>query len=295
MNTTCNQFLKRTPLSGLPGLRWLANGFLLAHWAPGVGRLPSGCRDLAPSPAITWKIPSGLRLLCALLLAAAGVVLADNANAGFWTPLANTAPGGGETMLLLSDGTVMAQKAETNAITTTWYRLTPGANGSYTNGTWTTRTSMHYSRLYYASAVLQDGRVFFAGAEYGNGNTTSEVYNPVSDSWSIIPVPAGLINNPVGFADSGSKILADGTVLVFPGNPATPGRTVIFNPFSNTLSLGPSLYRGGDEAEASAVKLPDDSVLVLDSGSTLSERYIPGSGTFINDSSSPVALYDPVA
>jgi hypothetical protein len=222
-------------------------------------------------------------------------VLADNANAGFWTPLANTAPGGVETMLLLSDGTVMAQKAETNAITTTWYRLTPGANGSYTNGTWTTRTSMHYSRLYYASAVLQDGRVFFAGAEYGNGNTTSEVYNPVSDSWSIIPVPAGLINNPVGFADSGSKILADGTVLVFPGNPATPGRTVIFNPFSNTLSLGPSLYRGGDEAEASAVKLPDDSVLVLDSGSTLSERYIPGSGTFINDSSSPVALYDPVA
>src|SRR2546423_1290027 len=185
------------------------------------------------------------------------LMIAIKANAvGTWSSLVNAAPGGVNTMLLLSDGTVMAQ----NGGNTTWYKLAPDSSGSYVNGTWSTRASMHSARLYYSSQVLQDGRVFFAGAEYGLGTTNAEIYNPLSDAWTVLNVPAGLIttgntvqpdgSNNSGFLDSGSIMLPNGNVLIFPVYPASCGRTVIFNPFSNLLSLGPSLYRGCYQDEA---------------------------------------------
>jgi hypothetical protein len=169
---------------------------------------------------------------------------------------------------------------------------------------------MNFSRRYYSSQVLQDGRVFIAGAEYGNGTTNAEVYTPTSDSWTIIPVPDGLINknntidptygnNTAGFSDSGSKILADGNVLIFPVNPFpfTCGETVLFDPFSNTLLRGPDLpssttFFTCNEDEASCVKLPDGSVLSLDTGGVSSSRYIPASKTIISDAVCQVSLYD---
>jgi len=217
---------------------------------------------------------------------------------GTWTPLANPAPGGVGTMLLLSDGTIMAQ----NGSGTAWCRLTPDSHGSYVNGTWSTMPSMTYSRLYYSSAVLRDGRVLIAGAEYFNGTTNSEVYDPVSNTWTTVLVPPGLINmnnvpqsglNSAGFMDSISKILPNGNVLVSPVEPATYGGTVIFNAASNTWIAGPALFRGFDQDEATWVKLPDDSILTVDPFGTSSERYIPSLNQWINDSTVPVSLYDP--
>ena len=46
----------------------------------------------------------------------------------------------------------------------------PGRGGDYANGTWSPLAPMTDSRLYYASAVLADGRVFVAGGEYHNGS-----------------------------------------------------------------------------------------------------------------------------
>src|SRR5262245_29774587 len=93
-----------------------------------------------------------------------------------WTQLANAAPEGVGTMLLLADGTVMANGAGANGVGKTWFRLTPDANGSYVNGTWTNLASMSLERLYYGSNVLPDGRVYVLGGEYsgpsGNGNWT---------------------------------------------------------------------------------------------------------------------------
>ena len=219
--------------------------------------------------------------------------------AGEWTKLARPAPGPVNLMLLLSDGTVMAQ----NTGGTTWYRLTP-SNGSYVNGTWTTRPSMTSSRLYYSSTVLRDGRVLFAGAEYGTGWNTAEVYTPSTDSWAPAPVPANLIaqnNNPVaptfqntaGFTDSICKILPDGTVMVAPNFPTAPGGTLIFNPNGNTWSAGPIWL--GSQNEASWVKLPDDSILTIDQNTTSSERFIPSLNLWTNDAPLPVSLYDAIS
>ena len=109
------------------------------------------------------------------MAAAAFVGFASNVVAGTWTQLTNSPPAGAGLMELLPDGTVMVQNGGGNA----WYRLTPDIHGSYLNGTWTTLNSMNSTRLYNSTQVLTDGRLFTAGGEYGTGDTTSEVYDPM--------------------------------------------------------------------------------------------------------------------
>src|SRR6266496_2263423 len=218
---------------------------------------------------------------------------------GTWIPLQNQPPEGIGTMLLMPDGTVMAQ-GTLNQPSKTWYRLTPSNTGGYTNGVWTSRASMSFSRLYYSSDVLRDGRVFFAGAEYGNGTTNSEMYNSFNDSWTEIPVPPGLITinntvlpngqNTAGFSDSSSVILPSGEVLIAPVYPAVGVGTVIYNPFTDSWRSN-SVF--GNQNEAGWVKLPDDSILSIDTASTSSERFIPSLNKWVNDTNVPVALYDP--
>ncbi|MFZ0826639.1 MAG: hypothetical protein WAO02_04375 [Verrucomicrobiia bacterium] len=212
--------------------------------------------------------------------------------------------GGVATMLLLSDGTVMAQQVASGTnFTRNWFKLTPDSSGSYVNGDWTNRAPMNYTRLFYSSVLLRDGRVFVAGAEYGTGWNTAEVYSPDNDTWTIIPVPAGLVTqnntvnstnavNSAGFMDSGCVLLPDGRVLISPVNPGTAGGTVIFDPNSNTCSAGPAFVNGDSSSdEQSWVKLPDDSILTFDS-SLSSQRYIPSLNQWIPDKNLPVQLYD---
>ena len=231
-------------------------------------------------------------------------VFVTNLIGGTWTQLNNSAPGNVALMLLLPDGTVMAAVLPNNGIGKAWFKLTPDIHGSYVNGTWTTLASMQCSRLWYASDVLRDGRVFVVGGEYGTGTTNAEVYDPSSDTWTGIPIPAGLItmnnttnsdgSNNAGFSDSISKILPNGNVLIAPVNPVTFGGTVIFNPISNSIFAGPTLFRGQDQDEASWVKLPDDSILTIDPFGKHTERYIPSLNQWINDANVPVSMYDSV-
>jgi hypothetical protein len=205
---------------------------------------------------------------------------------GTWVPVANPAPEGIDTMFLLSDGTVMAAGGNEN----TWYRLTPDNLGSYANGTWSTRAQTHYTRLYYSSAVLTNGRVIVAGGEYGTGTNAAEIYDPLVNTWTTTtPPPAG----QVMFYDSNSKILPNGNLLVTPVFPATSGGSAIYVTASNLWVAGPTLFRGSYQDEASWVKLPDDSILTIDPFGTNSERYIPSLNRWINDANVPVSLYDP--
>src|SRR4051794_4952911 len=61
------------------------------------------------------------------------------------------------TMLLLTDGSVMAQAQGTSK---QWLKLTPDSSGSYSTGSWVQLAPMGLARLYFASNVLPDGRVF---------------------------------------------------------------------------------------------------------------------------------------
>lgn len=223
-----------------------------------------------------------------------------SAVAGNWATLQNDAPGGVELMLLLSDGTVMAQQAGPDG--SGWYRLTPDIHGSYINGTWSTLTSMSFTRQFYASAVLQDGRVFVAGGEYGTGGSTAEIYDPTSNDWTTIPVPTNVLCTSCfdrTFSDAGCIVLSNGNVLIAPVSLEPSGPTVIYYPASNTFSNGPAPF--GNQNEATWVKLPDDSILTIDASSNptvlnSSERFIPslnnGQGGWIHDKQLPVPMYN---
>ena len=238
-----------------------------------------------------------IKILAVTVLLLAGFQ-ARLAAEGTWVALGNLAPGSVGTPILLTDGTVLVQGGGS---TTTWYRLFPDNNGHYVNGNWGNAASMNYARQYYASVVLQDGRVFVAGAEYGNGTTNAEIFDPVANNWTIVPVPAGIINtvntvnakgvNSGGFVDSGGVLLSNGKVLIAPVAPGTNGNTTIYDPYANTWSIA-TLVRGNNEDEASWVKLPDDSILTVDFNTQNSERYIPSQNVWVNDTNLPANLYD---
>ena len=204
---------------------------------------------------------------------------------GTWTPVAAVAPHANlGHMLLLSDGTVICKSNGGPAYGNIWDKLTPDAQGSYVNGTWSTITPMNDTRLFFSSQVLMDGRVYVAGGEYGTGLATGEVYNPLTNVWTSTPSPGGNVS------DANSEILPDGRVLQALVAGALTG-TSIYNPTTNTYVTGPTAH--GIHNESSWVKLPDNSILYVDRLTTSSERYIPATNTWIVDANLPVSLYDP--
>src|SRR5581483_12435575 len=123
--------------------------------------------------------------------------------AGTWKPVTRTPPAGVSSGVLLSDGTVICADGGTG-----WYRLTPDSAGNFANGTWTTLARMHDSRLFNATQVLTNGQVFVCGGEYGSGHGRAEIYDPLLNIWSTLPLPA------VGYSDAESKMLPNGNVLM---------------------------------------------------------------------------------
>lgn len=245
--------------------------------------------------AIISRLASLGVLACALLAARKADAV------GNWVPLSSVPPGAPfiGLMLLMPDGTVMAQAAGSNR----WYRLTPDSQGSYVNGQWSAGgviAPMHYNRTYYSSQVLRDGRVFVAGGEYSNGGwSTAEIYNPQANVWTLLDVPVGLLNTNIqilpngastsGFSDSQSQVLPDGTVLVAPIYPGVPRQTLLFDPIHNSFTAWAQTV--GSQNEVSWVQLADGSTLSIDKKSLNSERYIPALGQWIPDASLPVQLY----
>jgi hypothetical protein len=202
---------------------------------------------------------------------------------GSWIPLANQPTFSANAMLLLTDGTVMCQEVAT----ANWWKLTPDAYGSYVNGTWSKRALGPNGPTYYASAVLRDGRVFVAGGEDNFGNNgvdlaAAEIYDPVADSWTTIPIPS----NPTtwtAIGDAPCCMLPDGTVLLGSINDQ---RTAIYDPVANTWSAGPN--KNDASSEETWTLLPDETVLVAEcQGHPRTEKYVAAAGTWVTAGSTP--------
>jgi len=206
---------------------------------------------------------------------------------GTWTALTNLAPdanNGG--MLLLSDGTVLCKSGSGggDGIGNIYNKLTPDANGSYINGTWSSIAPMISTRLYYSSQVLKDGRVYVAGGEYGTGSSKGETYNPLTNTWTA--------NASVGsfVSDANSEILEDGTVLQALVTGTLRG-SKIYTPSTNAYTTGPTCI--GIHNESAWLKLPDNSILFVDRDTRNSERFIPALNKWVADATLPVDIYDP--
>src|ERR1700730_14810679 len=108
---------------------------------------------------------------------------------GTWKPLVSQPTFNTSTMILLTDGRVMVQEEGTPH----WHALSPDANGSYLDGSWSTLADMSFWRRYYSSGVLKDGRVFVCGGEQSGDTGDSnkgEIYDPVKDTWKPITAPS---------------------------------------------------------------------------------------------------------
>ena len=178
-----------------------------------------------------------------------------------WTALTNLAPEQIGTMMLLTDGTVIAQGngGSLGGASNRWYKLTPDSTGSYANGTWTALANMSTNRLYFGSNVLQNGNVFVMGGEYSgptgqeNDTNTGEIYNPTTNSWSSVP------NYPQNnFGDDPSILLPNGNILT--GYIIGP-QTYIYNVSTNSWSQTGTKLDNDQSDEEGFLKLPDDSIL----------------------------------
>jgi hypothetical protein len=226
---------------------------------------------------------------------------ADNKSASATVPLAvtgwtdltnqvanNQIDDGVNLTLLLPNGDLLAHGAGAGNYSNDWYELTPAANGSYVNGTWTQVASMNIGRLYFGSAVLPNGNVFVVGGEYssdGGFSDTAEIYNPALNTWTLEkpdPMPQ------VG--DEEAMVLPNGNVLV--GDVLDPG-TEIYNPSTNTWSPGGTKIRPDESSdEESWVKLPNGDILSYDIYSSIdnntfqAELYNPSTNTWSDASNS---------
>lgn len=136
--------------------------------------------------------PSRVFAFAAVILCAAAVL-----NAQSWQPLTHQPDFNAGTALLLTDGTVMVHHEDPNDGWTDWYKLTPDINGSYVNGTWSQLASLSsdYGPLFFASAVLADGRVIIEGGEQNFSQyvwtNQGALYDPIANTWVSVNPPSG--------------------------------------------------------------------------------------------------------
>jgi len=186
-----------------------------------------------------------MKALRMLGIASLVVAAVTGAVAQSWQRTTNNPPLNVGTMLLLTDGTVIAHQEDDqngDVASLHWYKLTPDINGSYVNGTWTQIADLPtgYGPLFFGSAVLPDGRVVVEGGEYnqyGAGFTKlGAIYNPVTDSWTPVTAPTGW--NNIGDAStavpSGIRI-KNGATLPAPMTLASPNPVYLQGDFNTAV------------------------------------------------------------
>jgi hypothetical protein len=219
------------------------------------------------------------------------LLFASLASAQSWTPLVHQPSFPAGTSLLLTDGTVMVQQMTTNGFGTgQWWKLTPDNTGSYVNGTWSQLASMpgSHAPLYYASAVLPDGRVLLVGGEY-NGTAQSEtnlgaMYNPAINLWTSIAPPSGITQ----IGDALSVVLPNGTFMLGPC--CFQSTEWLFDAFNLTWFPTGS-NKADSNTEESWTLLPNGTVLTVDTeNGTNSEVYNPSTGAWSSAGNTIVSL-----
>ncbi|HLY06275.1 MAG TPA: hypothetical protein VKR31_11065, partial [Rhizomicrobium sp.] len=194
-------------------------------------------------------------------------------------PLKNQPPDGALVEFLLTDGTVMVQSYNEN----TWYKLTPDNTGSYINGTWKQLATLPsgYVPLYFASAVLADGRLAITGGEYNNDNfafsNMGAVYDPLKDKWTSLKPPKGWTN----IGDSPSSMLPDGRFML---GDKFHSKVATLDPATLKWTELNSKHKNEKwNAEEGWTLMPNGTILTWDVlDNPLSETYNPKTGKWTN-------------
>ncbi len=212
----------------------------------------------------------------------------ERAKKGGWQETMSVGPfaNGADTAMLMTDGTVFVH----DYCTSTWLRLTPDSTGSYLNGKWSTPAAMpsDYTPLYFASAILPDGKLIANGGEYNTSCITAEtnlgaIYDPVANSWTPVVPPSGWPK----IGDGQSAVLANGTYLL--GNCCTSVQAEYDEGSSTWTQVGTgkddpnseegwTLLRSGKLLDADVFAAPN------------SEEFNPSKGSWLTEGDLPVNL-----
>lgn len=230
------------------------------------------------------KLSRAFTSLLIVLLTCASVAFSQT-----WQPLQHQPTFNASTSLLLTDGTVMVHQEGGQQ----WWKLTPDLSGSYVNGTWKQQASLpsNYSPLYYASAVLPDGRLIVEGGEYNFGSSVwtnlGAIYDPLANTWTAVNPPSGWAN----IGDGQSVILPNGTFML--ANAVSSQEALLDAATLTWTSTGTGKADGNDEEGWTL--LPNGLVLTVDANSnnTHAERYSPRMGKWASAGSTIVQLADP--
>lgn len=199
------------------------------------------------------------------------------AKKGGWVEVAGTAPftGGADTELLMTDGTVLIS----DACTGNFFRLTPDSTGSYQTGTWSKAPSLpsDYAPLYFASAVLPDGKVIVNGGEYNFCRSAETalgaIFDPVANTWTPVTGPSGW--GSIG--DGQSAVLDNGTYML--GNCCTAVQALYNEGSSTWTQVGTG--KNDTNSEEGWTLLRTGNLIVADVGSApASELYNASSSSW---------------
>ena len=194
-------------------------------------------------------------------------------------------------VFLLTDGSILLNENAGGYGTHRWWKLLPDGSGNY-SGTWVQVADSHVARKYFASAVLADGRLLVCGGEYTDTSgsqsqdeaVTAEIYDPLADSWTVLPSPPGATQ----IGDPPLAVLPDGRVLV---GEIDDTSVFIFTPGSDTWTAGPA--KGTRSSEESWVLMPDSTVVTVQTdASGNAEKYDVSSNTWVSAGTLPANIIE---
>lgn len=221
-----------------------------------------------------------------LLLAVSGVSSAQKLQT-----LVHQPPNGAGIGFLLTDGTVMFQGNSCSD----WWKLTPDSSGSYVKGSWKQLASLPsgYAPLYFASAVLADGRLVIEGGEYSNCGSDftltnqGAIYDPKTDKWTMLKPPKGWKYT----GEPPSVVLPDGRYLI--ANKLDK-RLAALDPKTLKWTAMSSTGKSDFNAEEGWTLLADGTVLTFDvKNAPHSEIYTPSMQKWVSAGSTIVDLHSP--
>jgi hypothetical protein len=192
-----------------------------------------------------------------------------------------------ETMLLLTNGNLLVH----NAYGKEWLLFQPNPKNGYLGGTWGAVSQMSVPRGFFASAVLNDGRVFVVGGETSTSTTSDissgDIYDPATNVWTAMQgtsTPPSYIQG-----DASACVLTDGRVLF---GAILSNQTAVWDPVNSSWTAAGTAFgtqansKFGNCNEETWTLLPDGSVITvntkapasgggLNNAPTSAERYIP--------------------
>ncbi len=207
-----------------------------------------------------------------------------------------------ETMLLLTNGNILVH----NAYGQEWLLFQPDPNNGYKGGAWGAVSQMSVPRGFFASAVLNDGRVFVVGGETSTATTSDissgDIYDPATNAWTAMQgtsAPPSYIQG-----DASACVLTDGRVIF---GAISSNQTAVWDPVNSTWTAAGTAFgtqansKFGNCNEETWTLLPDGSVVTvntkaplpggaLNNSPTSAERYIPSTDLWQQTSALPDVL-----